>query len=145
MQINNLGEWVYYGKLLLKMLPDATLWDLLKVMYTVKTKNTFPINDPDDVLNKMVNLHMEGWPTRMMSKALGINAEHIYTYLVSMGFTPWRNYGALEVVCLSMIDDWMKEGHDDNVIRDRILGLGVSKYKYSRIKKEHDNAKSAGF
>lgn len=82
-----LDEWVIVGKELLERDPDATLWDLLCVMYKYKTGCDVPeMPNEYDVVNK----HMLGRCSSTIAKELETDIGSVANILTSMGYTPFR-------------------------------------------------------
>jgi len=82
-----LDEWVIVGKELLERDPEATLWDLLCVMYKYKTGCDVP-EMPDEY--DVVNGHMLGYSSHTIAKCYGSDADTIISILKSMGYKPFR-------------------------------------------------------
>lgn len=86
--MDTMDEFIIVGKKLYQLNPEATLWNLLVVMYEYKTGCKFPeLPDEDDVLYCYFN----GLSARSIAKRLNTDAETVITILKSIGFTPHRN------------------------------------------------------
>lgn len=82
-----LDEWVVVGKELLRRNPDATLWDLVCVMYKYKTGCVVP-EMPSEL--DVVNEHMLGHSSHTIAKILGTDTETVTAILKSLGYLPFR-------------------------------------------------------
>ena len=80
------AEWAVVGRELLSRDPYATLWDLIKVMYTYKTGCTVPeMPEEDDV----VDCHYFGYTTEAIAAELESDKETVSIILKSAGFCPF--------------------------------------------------------
>ena len=90
-------EWYIVAKELVRRDKDATLWDLIKCMYEYKTSCEIP-DFPDE--NKVIGLHMRGWPKVKIAEELSCKTNTINFILDNMGFKGFRKepkYSPFEV------------------------------------------------
>jgi len=82
-----LDEWVIVGKELLDRDPDATLWDLLCVMYKYKTGCDVPEMPSEE---SVIDHHLSGQCSSTIAKELETDTETVVNILKSVGYTPFR-------------------------------------------------------
>lgn len=80
-------EWAVVAEELMEQNPDATMWDLIEVMYEYKTGASIP-EFPGE--NAIVELHMLGMSAKNIADKLETRSEVIADVLRSIGFAPFR-------------------------------------------------------
>ena len=92
--------WIEWAWEIITYKPDATMWDLLKVMYTVTGKKDhngelvefrkFPVNETDEEVDRIYQMHLDGDSPKTISNALGIKKDYVVAYLEGAGFKRWQ-------------------------------------------------------
>jgi len=80
-------EWVVVGRKLLEFNPEATMWDLITLMYEHKTGCEM-IDIPNE--SEIVNRHMQGQTKGQIAKALNCTTMEVGQILESIGFKGFR-------------------------------------------------------
>lgn len=110
-------EWAVVAEELMERNPDATMWDLMKIMWKYKTGSTIP-EAPDE--NAIVVLHMLGMSAMNIAGKLETNSQIVADVLRSIGFTPFRHDLVVSVTSIGL-------QAEDNDIKEiaRIYGISV--------------------
>lgn len=111
-------EWVVVAEHMAKQDEDATLFDLIKVMYEYKTGCDFP-EMPDE--ETTVELHLEGHSKREIADELSCSLDTVDDILSSIGFTPFKTSLGLDVFS---IKDFLENNTYDSLEES----YGVSYY-----------------
>ncbi len=128
-----MNDWVRIGHLLLDRNPEATLWDLFRVMYEYKTGNKFPVNESDEQIQIIVSLHLDGFTPKKISELTKVFVENIVAYLKSMGFSPWRS-------CIKGAAIYHNYKYGEVPKKQFAKDFGISEYVVSKVIKEYENA-----
>ena len=115
-----LDEWYVVAKELVRRDEDATLWDLIAIMYEYKTGCNVP-DFPEE--SRVIGLHMHGWPKVRIANKLDCDTGTVNFILDSAGFKGFRKepeYSPFE------IEDML----NDDCARDKLNTM--SNYLFNR-------------
>lgn len=131
-------EWAYYGRKILELKPEATLWDLFKFMYVLKTGNDFPVHE-EEGLDLIIKLHYDGLSTKAISEIVGLDSPLIIAYLDGAGLGSWR-------FTLSCNPKEVYQDYRDHLsIRELMRKHTISYPTLMKIVKECEYGETAGF
>jgi len=133
-----IAEWAYYLREIVKLKPEATLWDLLKFMYVLKTDNDLPVPDDED-LDLIIKLHYDGFSTQAISEIVDLASELVIAYLDGAGLGSWRS-------TLSCDPKEVYQNYRDHLsIRELMRRHTISYPTLMKIVRECEYGETAGF